>query len=160
MLIQKYCLFFLSKKIQRVQRSIKEKVKSHFKGLDSIFLDVIYTQTHIFLKNGDMKIAVFHLMDLPYLSMCITFRPRPPEQCFPDPVLDVVCVFLHGQGGRILCNRPPEHFPISQSTCESLCFAEMHVNEALCGQQLVLQEPGGVLTERACFYFLVQGEFH
>ena len=109
-----------------------------------------------------MKIAIFYWTDFHYLSVCVTFRSTPFEQCFTDPVVPgAVYVFPHGwwpsspllQGGRVLCVRSPTHFPGSQPTCESLCCAETHFAEALCRHLLVLQEPGGVWDCKSMLVF-------
>lgn len=45
---------------------------------------ISYTYKHTFFKTktGDMKITIFHLVDLPYLSMCISFRSMTSKAVF------------------------------------------------------------------------------
>lgn len=90
-----------------------------------------------------------YLTDLRYLFTWVTVR----SMNFIDLVVLSVtfCVFssvgggprvLAGQGGRVVCVRPPEPFPESRSMWERLCSAEMHF--CFCQPQLVFQEVGGV----------------
>lgn len=108
-----------------------------------------------------MKIAIFYLTDLRYLSMCVTCRSTTSRVVFHDPiVLGLACVLLHG-GGPLLPSWAGRQSPLCAATWAfswrpihlwSLCFAEMYFTKALC-HQLVLQELGGARGWKSMLMF-------
>lgn len=125
-----------------------------------------YTYKHTFFKTktGDMKITIFHLMDLPYFSTCVSFRSMTSKAVFHRTCPWHCCaLFVFSSMGReaessvsghlsgFLPANPPAKAFASQK-CMSL---KPYVVISLFCRNWVES-----MTERACFCFLVQGELH
>lgn len=117
--------------------------------MESIFLGVLYTQTHTSkTKKWEYEIYSF-LLNRTLVSFHVhNFQIHDLQGGVSQTVLSLACLYLppsvmdlispRGQGGRVLCIRPPEHFPVSQSTCR---------------HQLVFQELGGVGDRKSMLLF-------
>lgn len=128
------------------------------KSLDSILLDVFYTQTYIKNKNNPRtRKWLFSSSQMMSFHVCDCWRHHPLKPCFTDLVV-TLCVFSSkgggpcpstGQEGRVLWMQPPERFPESQK-----CLSPRPLSSSAC-----FSGTGWSLTERACFCCLVCRDF-
>lgn len=129
--------------------------------IPSFSMSYTYKHTSFKTKTGDMKITISHLMELPYLSMCVSFRSMTSKAmfhrtcpwhclCFPPwagrqslPYLAIWAVSyqpIHLQKPLLHRNAwPPKLYVVISLFCRNWVES---------------------MTERACFCFLVQGELH